>query len=319
MIKRALLVGINNYDNADNLTCCVDDANAMEERLRKHADGAPNFDCLTLTSDRGAVTEAKLRQSVARLFAELRGGDAVFYFSGHGVAAEDGGFLLTQEAKPGEQGYAMAELLEAANEAGVGSILLILDCCHSGTLGNTGGDEDKRHATIGEGVTILAASTEQQEAQEGLEHSLFTDLVLGALDGGAANIRGEVTAAAIYGYVEQSLSFWQQRPMYKSHARQLTPIRRCGAQVSDEVLRQLPELFKVPFVKVAMDPSFEHTEQNAVSENVEKFNLFKSLRNAGLLTTEDNLDLYYVALESKSVFLTPLGKFYWKLVRNNRI
>ena len=319
MSKRALVVGINSYDNFKNLTCCVDDAKAMIEALSQNADGSRNYDCLGLTSDEMPVTEDALRSKVTELLADFRGGDAIFYFSGHGLATDEGGYLVTKDAVDDDHGYPMAELLEKANESGVGSILLILDCCHSGSMGNTGGKPGQRQTTLSEGVTILAASTATQESQEGLELSLFTELVLSALNGGAANVRGAVSAAAVYGYVEQALGSWPQRPMYKSHARRLNPIRLCEASVPDKVLRELPVLFRAPYIKFKMDPSFEITSENSDPENVRKFDIFKLLRNGSLLTTEDGADLYYVALESKSVQLTPLGKFYWQLATNKRI
>lgn len=318
--KRALVVGINNYENAAPLTCCVDDANAMAERLARHEDGTRNYDILKLTSDQGAVTEAALRTRIGQLFMDFRGGDAVFYFSGHGTATPDGGNLVAQDSSGENGGYPMAELLAAANDSGVGSILLILDCCHSGSMGNIGDNATGQPiANIAEGVTILSASSPVQESQEGLENSVFTGLVLSALDGGAANIRGEVSAASIYGYAEQALGSWQQRPMYKSHARTLEPVRLCTPAVSDAVLRMLPKLFRAPFLSFAMDPSFEYTEKSAKPENVELFNLFKVLRNARLLVAENDMDLYFAALESKSVRLTPLGQFYWKLAADGRL
>ena len=319
MSKRALVVGINRYDNFKNLTCCEDDAKAMIETLSRNADGSRNYDCLGLTGDKAQVTEDVLRGKVSELFTDFAGGDAIFYFSGHGVASDEGGYLVTKDAAPEDQGYPMQELLDAANDSGVGSILLILDCCHSGSLGNTGGEPGRELTTLREGVTILAASTAAQESQEGLEHSVFTGLVLSALDGGAASVRGDVTAAAVYGYVEQALGSWQQRPMYKSHARLLSPIRQCVPSVPDDILRELTKLFRSPYAKIEMDPSFEHTMSDCNPENVRKFDVFKILRNSNLLTTEDGTDLYYVALESKSVRLTPLGKFYWQLVTDNRI
>jgi hypothetical protein len=152
-----------------------------------------------------------------------------------------------------------------------------------------------------------------------LEYSAFTELVLSALDGGAANVRGQLSAAAIYGYVEQAFGSWQQQPMYKSHAHQLSPLRLCNASVSDELLRQLPTLFRSPYAKFAMDPSFEYTTEQANQDNVHTFDLFKKLRNSNLLTTEDELDLYFVALQSIYVQLTPLGKFYWRLAKDGRL
>ncbi|MGI9288946.1 MAG: caspase family protein [Pseudomonadales bacterium] len=319
MSKRALLVGNNNYANERDLTCCVDDAKAMAAMLGRHADGSRNYDCLLLTSDQGQVTEEALRGKVQQLTNDIRGGDVVFYFSGHGVASEDGGSLVTHDSKPDDRGYPMGELLEIANQSEVGSILLILDCCNSGSIGNSGNDQKYNQVTLTEGVTILAASSEKQESQEGLEYSLFTELLLHALEGGAADIRGYVSAASLYAYAEQALSSWQQRPMYKSHARQLNPIRHCEPAVRDDVLRQMTSLFRGPDMQIIMDPSFEHTHESHNADNVAKFNAFKQLRNAGLLNTTDGKDLYYAAMESGSAALTTLGKFYWRLVKNDRI
>ena len=100
-----------------------------------------------------------------------------------------------QDTASDAPGYSMSELIDDANEAGVGSILLILDCCHSGHVGNNPEHENKNLATLADGVTILAATLPSEEADEGLENSLFTGLLVGALEGGAANVRGSVTAA----------------------------------------------------------------------------------------------------------------------------
>ncbi|HEX2225069.1 MAG TPA: caspase family protein, partial [Thermoanaerobaculia bacterium] len=89
--------------------------------------------------------------------------------------------------------------------------------------------------------------------------------------------------------------------------------------VDDALLRELPKLFPAPDFHHPMDPSFEHTKPEARPENMERFNKFKALRNARLLTTEDGLDLYYIAEQSKSVRLTPLGQFYWHLADRKRI
>lgn len=320
MAKGALLVGINRFQHMPNLTCCEDDATEMARLLNRDWNRTKNYDCELLTSKEEPVTEEKLRQAIKGLFNELRGGDALFYMSSHGIKAEDGGYLFAEDTPEDGPGYPMAELLNEANSAGVGSILLILDCCSSGELGNTGGAENKPQATIAEGVTILTASSEKQRSEEGLDHSLFTELVLSALEGGAANVRGEVTAAAVYGYVEQSLSFFQQRPMYKSHARSLSPIRMCEPRVSDDVLLEIPALFTAPFTKVQMDPTFEKSLTDVcIPDNVARFRQYKRLQTASLLATEDNMDLYDIALESKTIFLTPLGQFYWRQVKNDRI
>lgn len=319
MNKRALLVGIQDYDYAPPLFCCAEDARAMADVLGRHADGSLNYECLALTSDEQRITEAELRGKVRELFADVAGGEVVFYFSGHGVVTDAGGHLVTQDGQANDQGYPMSELLQIANRSGVTSVLIILDCCHSGSIGGAGGDHYQNQVLLSEGVTILAASSPQQESREGLEHSLFTELVLDALNGGAADIRGNVSAASLYGYVEQSLGAWQQRPMYKSNARRLNPIRHCEPAVSDQLLRQLPGLFASPQTEIALDPAFEHTSPSAEAAKVAMFDQFKALRDARLLKTAGGEDLYYAAIGSGAVKLTPLGRFYWQLVKNRRI
>jgi len=316
--RRALIVGIDAYDAFEPLACCVDDARAMRDVLRVHWDGSRNFDCLMLTSGSRRVTLEGLRGAVEQLYAELGGGEALFYFSGHGLADAEGGSLIVQDTPAGGPGLPMRELLDGADRCD-GSVVIILDCCHSGAIGNMVDDEGFHRAQLGEGVTILAASTAAQESHEGMLNSLFTELLLGALDGGAADVRGRVSAASMYAYVEQSLGSWQQRPVYKSHAKHLEALRRCEPAVPDTLLRRLPELFEDEHARVRLDPSWEHTEAAAVAENVARFDDFKRLRNARLLTTEDGKDLYFVALESLSAHLTPLGRFYWRLAENGRL
>jgi uncharacterized caspase-like protein len=317
-MKRALLVGINNYDQAPALSCCVDDAKGMAERLGRNEDGSLNYECHVLTSDETRITEADLRGKVRELFGDCAGGDLVFYFSGHGMMSDTGGYLVTQDGQLNDQGYPMSELLQVANRGNAGSVSLILDCCHSGGIGNDA-DNSYNQVTLSEGVTILAASGPRQVSREGLEYSLFTELVLDALEGGAADIRGEVSAAAIYAYVEQALGAWQQRPIYKSHARRLNPIRRCKPAVSDAELRKLTEVFPAPQLKINLDPTYEYTDPSADRKHVALFDMFKKYRNARLLKTSAEEDLYFAAMGGGSVELTPLGRFYWQQVADNLI
>lgn len=322
MSRKALLVGINRYegDTFDDLECCVDDARAMAETLARHDDGAPNFRCELLVSEEQPVTERALRLAIRELFANAReDDDLLFYFSGHGLVADAEGALVTQDALDGDPGYPMSELLRVANRAGAGSVLIILDCCHAGAMGDVYAAGEFNSITLSEGVTILSASTASQESRQGSQYSLFTGLVLDALRGGAANVRGLVTAAATYAYVEQALGPWQQRPLYKSFARTVNAVRRCKPAVSDEILRTLPGHFPLPDMDFQMDPSYERTDASAKPEHVAVFDTFKILRNAHLLTTEDGMDLYDVALQSRSAKLTPLGHLYWHLAKKGSL
>ena len=328
MRKLALLVGINIYpsDTFENLNCCEADAEAMEAVLARHAPisggdrGPVNFATRLMTSkDPEPITTQRLREAVHHVMTQPMGdGQVLFYFSGHGLANENGGYLVTQDSTPEIPGYPMSELLEAANTSRNDSVMIILDCCHSGQIGNITDGEGFNRVSIGPNVTVLAGSGASQKSAEGFENSIFTELLLEALDGGAADARGEVTAAAMYAYLEQSLGPWDQRPVYKSYARRLEPIRRCVPAVPDAVLSRLPEWFRRSDSSYAMDPSYERSDPSCEESKVAIFDQFKLLRNSHLLKTPLNeetgkeKDLYYVALDSDVVSLTPQGRLFWK-------
>lgn len=327
MSKLALLIGIDDYESAEkfeSLNCCVNDATAMHAMLAHHwspaegVKGQKNYNARLCTSNTGKrITTEFLRKQVKTLMNHPMGdGEVLFYFSGHGVANDKGGFLVTQDSTPENPGFPMVELLEAANGSRNSSVVIILDCCNSGQIGNITDGEGLNRVTIGPNVTILAASGATQESSEDWEHSLFTQYLLEALDGGAADVRGEVSAAAIYAYADQALGPWDQRPVYKSYARRLNPIRQCEPAVPDDILARLTEWFPVANSVYPMDKSYEEEEKDhAIEAHVEIFKQFKKLRDARLLAGEGGIDLYWVAIREKTVHLTPQGKLLWKRAR----
>lgn len=323
MAKRALLVGINEYDSGGNLTGCVLDATAMEGLLARNDDGSPNYSCRLLASPSDRVTRARLRQVWEELFENFTE-EILFYFSGHGTPTQAGGYVCTQDATAREPGLPMDELLTLANQSKAREVLLILDCCFSGALGNLQGLQGQGGAApqtlLREGVSVLSASRHSEVAREEVGgHGRFTWLLLNALRGGAADVRGLVSAASIYAYVEQALGPWDQRPLYKSHADRLSPIRLCNAAVSDAVLRQLPTYFPTAGSRYPLDPSYEASDNSARPENVTIYQTLTQYRDARLLKTVDGGHLYYTVMQSGSVELTQLGQLYWLLAKEGRI
>jgi hypothetical protein len=321
--KRALLVGIDHYQHMSPLSGCVADVIALRNLLQRNDDKSPNYSCRLLTSAEQSVTRQALRAHWHELFDGFDG-HILFHFSGHGTPTRAGGVLVTQEGTRDEPGLPMDELLILADRAKKAkSILLILDCCYAGCLGDPyllqGDGNAQNQAYLREGLTILAASRDIQRARETAGHGVFTKLVLGALSGGAADVRGRVSAAAIYAYVEQALGSWDQRPMYKSHAERLPPVRECKPAVPDRLLRQLKEIFEKEDSLLWLAPSYEFTHPSKKNKHVALFNQLKTLRNANLLTTRAGKDLYFIALESGWVRLTTLGQFYWNLARKDLI
>src|SRR4051794_40483156 len=125
MARRALLVGIDQYDSGANLTGCVADAQAMRDMLARHYDGSPNYACRLLTSPGpDPLTRAYLREVWEQLFDNFTE-DILFYFSGHGSPTSVGGHLCTQDATQHEPGLPMNELLQLANQSKAREVLLI--------------------------------------------------------------------------------------------------------------------------------------------------------------------------------------------------
>lgn len=321
--RRALIVGINDYAFAECLSGCVSDAKALADILERNEDDSPNFRCETLTCAAGrAVTIPLLRRKVQEHFDKNFEGDVLFYFSGHGAATSLGAHLLTHEGDRYSPGLPMRELVDLANRSRAGNVTIILDCCYAGAAGS---DEEvvgsiENEARLREGVTILAAARPRQEAIEVAGHGIFTRLVLAALSGGAADLRGRVSAAGIYAYADAVLGALDQRPIYKSHAARLEPVRLCRPTAADAELRRLPQLFEAADAIYSLDLSYEETNvEVALPANVELFKYFKLLQTAGLVRCEAGLDLYWAAQRSQAVLLTPLGQLYWQLVRAGQI
>jgi caspase domain-containing protein len=235
-MRRALCVGIEEYD----LNGCVNDAQRMKAILERQHDGSPNFECKALHVPKGqpnVVTRAVLREFLTRLLGDPAD-VALFHFSGHGMINNLDGYLVTQDAKKSDEGVAMSEILKLANDSAAREVVLLLDCCFSGALGNVP-SLDSSKTILREGISILTAGRGDQPSVEAGGGGVFTSLVVDALDGGAANILGAVSAPAIYAYVEAALGAWDQRPMFKSHVSSAVELRCCTPPIERAILRRI--------------------------------------------------------------------------------
>jgi len=331
MTRKALIVGINSYGGGNDLHACVADATAMTEALSRHKGGAKNFDCVLLADrmkDGSPITRPKLRGAVSDLFNF--DGDVLLYFSGHGFLSKTGGLLCTSDATKDDWGIPMQEVVDLAVQSPARQILVILDCCHSGDIANPAimnRDAGKNPvATVRENMTVIAASRPSEGATEAGGHGLFTGALLDALEGGAADHMGFVTAPAIYAYVSRRFTAWDQRPVYKTNATEVLSVRYCEPLIERLKLQQIATLFPTVDYKYRLDPEHEPEDEHGnVKEPVNKekvavAQLFKAYRDAGLLRSSDpKLQLYWVARKSDTVELTSRGREYWWLLVNNKI
>ena len=318
-MRRALVVGIDEYPFGP-LGGCVADAEAVAALLERHDDGTKNFDVRKLTCPPDAITRASLREAVTELFgqpAEV----ALFYFSGHGTENDLGGYLVTPDATVYDEGVPMADVITLANKSVVSESTIIVDCCHSGHLGNdpVGPRDANARAEIAEGVSILTASRSTEPAIESGGRGVFTSLLCSALEGGAADVLGEAKIASLYSYVDESLGSWQQRPLFKTHVSSLLSLRKCHPPLPLEKLRQIVDFFPDQVSTFQLDPLFERTDESADPANVERFDLLVALRNARLVEVATHEHLYFAAIHSGAVRLTHLGRHYWRLVKEDRL
>lgn len=331
--RRALIVGIDHYQREGmNLKSAGADARAMAAMLKSNQDRTANFDCklwVDQTDGGVPITRAVLREAVQQLFAEFRG-DVLFYFSGHGSISATGGWLVTCDGDRNDWGVSMDEVLKWAMQSKANDILLIFDCCHAGEFGNLAfqprDSGDWTTTILREDMTVIAASMPREVAIENGDHGLFTAAVLDALQGGAADTMGWVTAPSIYAYVERRLGDWLQQAVYKSSATKITIVRKCAPLIERYKLDRLVEEFPSRDFLYQLSPEMEPEDENGnmrepiIPEKIELARLFKEYRDSGLLKPSiPGEQLYWTARKSHTVQLTPRGQEYWWLVKEGKL
>lgn len=327
-MRRALLIGINNYPGRLRLGGCIEDIHCLEKSIARHGDGSKNFDVRMMPD---VQTSREIIEAVKELFhddAEV----ALFYFSGHGYINTTGAEIVTPEAVANDDSYykgiQMNDLMKIVNASKVKNKIIILDCCHSGEIGKF--EISDSASMLDNGVSILTACRESETACEAGGHGLFTELLCNALEGGAADFNGNITMGSIYAYIDRSFGAWGgQRPVFKTNVSEFVPMKKVEPKVPLRVFHELTSLFPNLDEEHKLDPSYECTncpeklpklvEPQTNPENVEKLKTLQKLESIGLVEPVGTPHMYWAAMESKSCRLTALGKHYWRLVKNNNI
>jgi Caspase domain len=269
-MRKALIVGIDYYSHLLPLKGCVKDANAVANVLGRNADGTINFATprvLVATDAHSPIDRRALRDAVETLFRddpEI----ALLYFAGHGFLDETGGFLCASDSRDGDDGLALSDVMTFARGSEAANKIIILDSCHSGIAGNRPGGG--AIAEITQGVTLLTASTEDQYSYEGGNGApgVFTNLLVDALHGAAANLVGDVTPGSVYAHIDQSLGPWGgQRPVFKTNVKSFVSLRKAAPPIALEELLLLATYFPEPGFKFQLEPSFEPERSQEQRDN----------------------------------------------------
>lgn len=134
-MRRALLIGINNYPDDLRLGGCIEDIHCLKSAIERHGNGEKNFGVKMLED---VQTSDEVLQNITELFhddAEV----ALLYFSGHGYVNTTGAEIVTpyEVAHSGMyyKGVQMKDIMEVVHNSKVKNKIIILDCCHSGQIG----------------------------------------------------------------------------------------------------------------------------------------------------------------------------------------
>jgi hypothetical protein len=324
-MRKALVVGIDQYPHMGTLHGCVNDAQSVNAIIERHGTGGPNFDVklLTASSTTPPVERAQLKADISSLFAD-DSEVALFYFAGHGHRDDTGAFLLTSDSRSGDEGVSLANVIKLANLSPAKNRIVVLDSCHSGAAG--GAQIDERVAELREGLTILTASTAEQYASEENGSGVFTSLFVDALHGAAANLLGHITPGSVYAHIDQSLGSWDQRPVFKTNVKRFVSLREVAPPISQEDLRRIPEFFPSATAIFPLDPSYE-PERSPADVGViaphplhtSMFSVLQKYNRVNLVVPINAPHMWHAAMQSKACKLTILGQHYHRLVTSNRI
>ncbi len=142
MARRALLVGINDYQGINDLRGCINDVTNMRNILKRYL-GFANEDIRVLVDNR--ATKANILYRLSWMVKNAKPGDfLVFHFSGHGsqIRDRDGDELRDRMDElicpwdmNWDDGFITDDDLNGILKKLPKNVLLevFLDCCHSGT------------------------------------------------------------------------------------------------------------------------------------------------------------------------------------------
>lgn len=323
MSGRALLIGIDNYDGAE-LNCCINDVNCLKEAIEFNYDGIRNFSIKTLKNEE--ASRAGIKEGIKELFSG-EGNIALLYFSGHGIDDNKLGYIVAQNYERNDYGMSMNDILSIASQSKFTYKIIILDCCHSGFMGNYGLIGDS--SVLSDGTIIMTASRKDEYAGEVNGHGVFSNLLIEALKGGASDILGNISPGSIYAFIDQGLGPWGQRPLFKANISSFISLKNMKPKIDINELKEALSLFETDESIFKLDPSYEKTNIEGGEhknkppymneKNVAIMSKLQKCNRNGLVIPTETEDMYFAAMESKGCVLTPLGKHYWKMIKNEII
>ncbi|WP_017652228.1 caspase family protein [Fortiea contorta] len=220
MARYALVVGIKDYESnsLNNLTKPATDAEAVKQVLEAHGD----FEDIVLL--KGKVSTTKLAKALKTLLQKQAvKNEALIYFTGHGITVSDS--LGTQQAYLATSdftrdnpigGISLQSLNNLIAKSSLSSLVVLLDCCHSGDFLENNLLKTTLSAFNSESdYYFIAACRPFQEAyaKKSAQHSIFSTALLAGLSPENANKHGHVTSVDLFASISAELKGSGQQPI----------------------------------------------------------------------------------------------------------
>ncbi|MFN7463882.1 MAG: caspase family protein [Pseudanabaena sp.] len=239
MTRYALVIGIQKYGGSGfgDLKKPVEDAEAIAQILEAHGD----FVEVTRLPSQWDVekqgyqmVEADLKgvdleKAIIGFFEKVGSNEALIYFSGHGAQVtklgQKKGYLVTSDCTSeniASAGIALEDLNGLILNADFSSLVVLLDCCHSGSLLEKSQISSALSTFLsGKCNYFLATACRSHEkAYEGEDYSLFTAAVIKALKSPSAD--GRVRTAQLNQVIDEELRGSGQEPVVLKSGGEIT-------------------------------------------------------------------------------------------------
>jgi tetratricopeptide (TPR) repeat protein len=204
-----LLIGVWNYQKLPRLHSPEQDMQALSGVLRDSTIG--DYEVTPLANP----DQGEAQQALDEFFHGRRpAATLLVYLSGHGIRDANGAFFFstveTDESKPKSTAVSGSFLRAHMNDCRAGTIILLVDCCHSGAIlpqleGIKGTAQPSDWGRRGrQGRAILTATRAAEGASQGPDRrlSVFTEGVVDGLATGRADPgkTGLITVHSLYDY-----------------------------------------------------------------------------------------------------------------------
>jgi hypothetical protein len=246
----ALVIGIANYQTVPSLPSSIlNDALDIAHLLSNPAVCGYPAENVRLLLDSNATLNV-IRSALADLAQHSQPESTVLvYFSGHGGHIEDGArvgeYLLpvdvsyTTEETLAQTAISGSEFAQAIKSLSSQRIVIILDCCHAGGIGQLKGALPSAYKSglpndyydmlkQGRGRVILVSSRGNESAyvMPNAHNSLFTQHLLAGMRGGAHSDDGVIRIFDLFEYVQPRVTADQpmQHPIFKAEVEENFPI-----------------------------------------------------------------------------------------------